>query len=74
MNKEEIEKLAYKEYPHANIHYSIARDGFIKGFEAAQSTMYTEEQVYDALMQHLDCNVNTFTANSIIESLKNNNK
>jgi hypothetical protein len=77
MNREEIIELALKNnYSNVFGRIDSTTIAFADGFEAAQSTMYTEEQVEQAIQLAFGNGIrrNLIGREEIIKSLKNNSK
>ena len=85
MTQEEIEKLAEKKYPEwieksdeIGIYwvkdrvYKNRQEAFINGYQAAQQTMFTEDEIRKAYQNYDDCEGWFECANSLIKELKQN--
>jgi hypothetical protein len=78
--EDDVEKLAEQEFPylidsnidnHQNHHTNTLRHGFKKGYNKAKETLYTDEQVWEAIDMARDGIFGfKYTTKEIIQSLK----
>jgi hypothetical protein len=83
MVKDDVEKLAIEEYPISkggsmwmptsfDLDQSCRQEGYIKGYNKAKETLYTEKQVREALSESFKASQEGYniTSDEIIQSLK----